>query len=232
MMAKRGKALPIQIGPFLCFTFMHAALVGLHSITRSMLQCPTPFCILVKGTWQTLPSYMPAPTTGWRYSTSLGTSPEWLPPRRVLRGVRVGAAWGEPGPPMRVLVIGDAKLLLSENGGRTWVPVGPEGVEAKIISIDYDAERHVLSALNHMEDLWVSLDGGVMWQIVPKKERPPTDPPQPYEALLPPGTIASVEIPGPGGKPATSVAGTTEGLQVSADGGMTWVRRRSRMRGV
>src|SRR4051812_47843895 len=75
-----------------------------------------------------------------------GTSPEWLPPRKVLRGTRVGAAWGEPGPPMRVLVIGDAKLLLSESGGRTWVPVGPEGVQAKVMSLGYDAERHVLSA--------------------------------------------------------------------------------------
>jgi len=138
--------------------------------------------------------------------------------------MRVGAAWGEPGPPMRVLVIGDAKLLLSENGGRTWVPVGPEGVEAKVMSLVYDAERHVLSALTEIGGMGVSTDGGSTWEVVARKERPPADPPQPYEALLPAGTIASVEIPGPGGKPATLVAGTANGLQVSADGGTTWTQ--------
>ena len=151
-----------------------------------------------------------------------GTLPEWLPPRRVLQGMRVGAAWGEPGPPMRVLVIADGKLLLSENGGRTWVPVGPEGQEAKVMSLDYNAERHVLTALTDMGDVWLSTDGGSTWEVAARTDRPTADAAQPYEATLPPGTLAFVDIPGGEGMPHALVAGTADGLQVSADGGTTW----------
>src|SRR4051794_9065960 len=92
----------------------------------AVLQCATPF---YEGRMANSTIIYACTDDGLAIFNRPGTLPEWLPPRRVLRGVRVGAAWGEPGPPMRVLVIGDGKLLLSENGGRTWVPVGPEGVE-------------------------------------------------------------------------------------------------------
>ncbi len=53
-----------------------------------------------------------------------GTLPQWLPARVALEGQEVVSAWGEPGPPIRVMVVTrDGELLLSENGGRTWSPV-------------------------------------------------------------------------------------------------------------
>src|SRR5436190_12969031 len=100
-----------------------------------------------------------------------GTLPEWLPPRRVLQGQHVGAAWAEPGPPIRVVAVADGRLVLSENGGRIWEPVGPEGAQGpRVLSLDYNAERHILIATTESGDTWVSTDGVAMWQIEARKE--------------------------------------------------------------
>jgi hypothetical protein len=53
--------------------------------------------------------------------TKPGTLPEWLPPRRVLEGQAVTSVWAEPGPPIRVVAVASGALMVSENGGRTWV---------------------------------------------------------------------------------------------------------------
>jgi photosystem II stability/assembly factor-like uncharacterized protein len=150
-----------------------------------------------------------------------GTLPEWLPPRMVLQGRHVGGAWAEPGPPIRVLVAADGGLLLSESGGRMWEEVGPQDLEGRIVSLDHDEGRHLLLAMTDDGALWVSSDGGVTWETGSDEEKRESENVADYEALLPAGTLALVEIPGAGGL-ATLMVGTSDGLHVSQDGGSTW----------
>jgi photosystem II stability/assembly factor-like uncharacterized protein len=151
--------------------------------------------------------------------------PEWLPPRRVLQGQHVGAAWAELGPPIRVVAVADGGLVLSENGGRAWEPVGPKGVRGqRVLSLDYDAGRHILTVTTESGDTWVSTDGGARWLIEAREEKPLDDPAQAYAAQLPPGTLVSVAIPGAPGTPVALVAGTPNGLQISPDGGASWTQ--------
>jgi BNR/Asp-box repeat len=152
-----------------------------------------------------------------------GTLPEWLPPRMALQGKRVLAAWGEPGPPVRVVVVADGVLMLSENGGRTWDLVGPEGVEGvKVLNLDYDEAGHSLKAVTHDGGIWVSTDGGATWQIATRKESRQGDVSETYSAQMPPGSSVSMVIPGSGGTLPALLAGTPDGIQVSADGGDSW----------
>jgi len=154
-----------------------------------------------------------------------GTLPEWLPPRKTLQGKRVVAAWGEPGPPIWVLAVAAGALLLSETGGRTWDPVGPEGVDgAVVLTLDYDEASHLLNAFTSDGGLWVSTDGGATWQMGTHEEKRQGDLTESYAAQLPPGSIVSVSIPGSGETPGTLVAGTPEGIQLSDDSGITWTR--------
>ena len=154
-----------------------------------------------------------------------GTLPEWLPPRKTLAGKRVVAAWGEPGPPIRVLVVADGTLLLSETGGRTWDPVGPEGVDGAIVlTVNYDETGHLLNAVTREGGLWVSADGGVTWHIGTQEEKRQGSVTESYAAQLPPGTIAYLFIPGSDKTPAAVIAGTPEGIQVGDDAGGTWTR--------
>jgi hypothetical protein len=95
-----------------------------------------------------------------------GTLPEWLPPRPALQGESVRATWGEPGPPMRVLAAVDRGLLLSENGGRTWESVGPEGVTSPATLLCHDEESGALYAAHEGGALSVSSDGGATWEVV------------------------------------------------------------------
>ena len=139
----------------------------------------------------------------------------------VLQGRHVGAAWAEPGPPIRVLVAADGGLLLSESGGRMWEEVGPQDLEGRIVSLDHDEGRHLLLAMKDDGSLWVSSDGGVTWEAGSNEEKRESEKGADYGALLPVGTLAWVEIPGAGGS-VTLVAGTSDGLQVSEDGGNTW----------
>jgi photosystem II stability/assembly factor-like uncharacterized protein len=152
-----------------------------------------------------------------------GTLSEWLPPRNVLQGQRVASAWSEPGPPIRVVVVADGKLLLSESGGRMWDAVGPHGIEGlQALALDYDATTQTLRSVNEDGSTWISTDGGATWEIAPREEILPAGPTPGYAAQLPPGTLVSVEIPGAVGTPPALVAGTPDGLQVSPDGGDTW----------
>jgi photosystem II stability/assembly factor-like uncharacterized protein len=154
-----------------------------------------------------------------------GTLSEWLPPRRVLQGQKVASAWSEPGPPIRVVVVADGKLLLSESGGRMWDEVGPQGIEGvSVLALDYDAATRTLRAVNEDGSSWISADAGTTWDIAPREEVPPAEPTPEYAAQLPPGTLVSVEIPGGTGMPSALVAGTAAGLEVSPNGGGTWTR--------
>src|SRR6476661_3922178 len=80
--------------------------------------------------------------TGLAIFNKPGTLPEWLPPRPVLQGKEVTSAWGEPGPPIRVLAAVDGALQLSENGGRTWEPasLGADAGSSPFMSIFYVAD--------------------------------------------------------------------------------------------
>ncbi|MEO8286670.1 MAG: hypothetical protein ABI670_09565 [Chloroflexota bacterium] len=155
-----------------------------------------------------------------------GTLPEWLPPRHVLPGKHVTSAWGEPGPPIRVLAVADGTLLLSENGGRTWDAVGPEaGASGSVVSLSYEEAGHVLFA--HLDGgVWQSTDGGATWQVQPAGTLPtaPDDQNAGYIASLPADMLAYVLVPGAAGMPPALVVGTSAGLEVSQDGGTTWTQ--------
>src|SRR5262249_30845575 len=140
-----------------------------------------------------------------------GTLSEWLPPRKVLQGQKVAAAWSEPGPPIRVVVVADGKLLLSESGGRMWDEVGPRGLEAaNTLTLDNDAAAQTLRVVIEDGSSWTSTDGGATWDITPREEARAAEPAPEYAAQLPPGTVVSVEIPGGAGMPTALVAGTAD----------------------
>ncbi len=100
-----------------------------------------------------------------------GTLPEWLPPRRVLDGVWVASVWAEPGPPIRVLAAADAGLLLSENGGRSWQPVGSPAIAAPATAISQGEKGTQLYIGTGNGGLYLSADGGVSWSSL----SPPAD---------------------------------------------------------
>ncbi len=154
-----------------------------------------------------------------------GTLPEWLPPRRVLQGQHITAAWAEPGPPIRVLVVADGALLYSENGGRTWEAAGPEEqMSEPVRSIRYDATSHILEVLTEAGARWRSTDSGMTWQVADSGDVLPDDPSEEYRAKLPEDALAFVAIPGGAGMPPALIAGMADGLQASPDGGVTWVQ--------
>src|SRR6476619_5112262 len=84
-----------------------------------------------------------------------GTSTEWLPPRHVLVGRPVLAAWAEPGPPTRLLAVASGEtaedageLLVSMNGGRAW-------------EISLDAPVTTITGLpNDLSRLYAGMSGG------------------------------------------------------------------------
>lgn len=92
-----------------------------------------------------------------------GTLPEWLPPRPALQGVVVYAAWGEPGPPIRVVAAVERGLLLSENGGRTWESVGSDADDGQMSLLYHDEAEGVLYAARADGALFESGDGGTTW---------------------------------------------------------------------
>lgn len=96
--------------------------------------------------------------------TRPGTLPEWLPPRKVLQGQRVQSAWGEPGPPIRVLVVAGGELLLSENGGRTWEKVETSTPISAVFNLGEDAP---LYAAAEVGGLLLSQDRGATWNSLP-----------------------------------------------------------------
>lgn len=100
-----------------------------------------------------------------------GTLPEWLPPRRVLDGVRVVSVWAEPGPPIRVLAAAEAGLLLSENGGRGWQSVGSPAIAAPATAISQGEKGTQLYTGTGNGGLYLSADGGVSWASL----SPPSD---------------------------------------------------------
>ena len=93
-----------------------------------------------------------------------GTLPEWLPPRPALQGEPVYAAWGEPGPPIRVVAAVERGLLLSENGGRTWESVGPAAEDGQMSLLYHDEAEGVLYAVRSDGALFASTDGGTTWE--------------------------------------------------------------------
>lgn len=94
-----------------------------------------------------------------------GTLPEWLPPRMTLQGQEVTSAWAEPGPPIRVLAAVDGVLMLSESGGRTWEPSGPDTPGASpFMSVFHVPETHTLFAMQYDGTFWRSADGGTNWE--------------------------------------------------------------------
>ena len=102
-----------------------------------------------------------------------GTLPEWLPPRVVLHGRAVLAAWAEPGPPIRVLAAAGASeaqpagLLLSENGGREWQTALDGPVTALL---GPDADESVLYAGFADGRTAKSADRGAAWTYMPPLE--------------------------------------------------------------
>ncbi|MEO5952940.1 MAG: hypothetical protein ABIQ44_10795 [Chloroflexia bacterium] len=104
--------------------------------------------------------------TGLAIFNKPGTLPEWLPPRPALQGHEVTSAWGEPGPPIRVLAAVDGVLQLSENGGRTWEPasLSADAGSSPFMSIFYVADTHILHAVQYNGRLWKSADGGATWE--------------------------------------------------------------------
>lgn len=94
-----------------------------------------------------------------------GTLPEWLPPRPALRGESVHAAWGEPGPPIRVVAATGRGLMLSENGGRTWDSVGPAAgaADGPVSLLYHDEDENILYAAHAGRSLSASADGGATW---------------------------------------------------------------------
>ena len=95
-----------------------------------------------------------------------GTLPEWLPPRPALQGEAVSAAWGEPGPPMRVVAAVERGLLLSENGGRTWESVGPDREDGPVVLLYHAEDEDALYAAHSDGSLFASTDGGSTWDEV------------------------------------------------------------------
>jgi photosystem II stability/assembly factor-like uncharacterized protein len=103
--------------------------------------------------------------------TKPGTLPEWLPPRRVLVGRRVVSVWGEPGPPIRVLVAADGELLLSENGGRSWEPVEvgsavTSASQMAMLAVPGAEGKPPALTVGTVSGLAVSPDGGASWRVV------------------------------------------------------------------
>jgi photosystem II stability/assembly factor-like uncharacterized protein len=94
-----------------------------------------------------------------------GTLPEWLPPRPALQGELVNAAWGEPGPPIRVVAAVERGLLLSENGGRTWESVGPDAEDGPVALLYHDEDEGALYAVRLDGSTFVSTDGGATWDV-------------------------------------------------------------------
>jgi photosystem II stability/assembly factor-like uncharacterized protein len=92
-----------------------------------------------------------------------GTLPEWLPPRPALQGEAVSAAWGAPGPPIKVVAATERGLLMSENGGRTWESVGPDTDGAHLSLLYYDEDDHTLYAARSDGSLLASMDDGSTW---------------------------------------------------------------------
>lgn len=96
-----------------------------------------------------------------------GTSTDWLPVRVVLPEKAVASAWAEPGPPIRVLAATwEGELLLSENGGRTWLPVQLVASVAALFEIG--APPAIFVALQN-GTLMTSMDGGVTWDSLPAR---------------------------------------------------------------
>ena len=100
-----------------------------------------------------------------------GTSPEWLPPRHVLEGRQVLAAWAEPGPPTRLLAVAfgepagtGGELLSSMNGGRAW-EVSLDAPVTTLAGAPDDPMR--LYAGMSGGGLAGSADGGVDWGVLP-----------------------------------------------------------------
>lgn len=114
-----------------------------------------------------------------------GTSTEWLPARVVLRDKAVASAWAETGPPIRVIAATwEGELLLSENGGRTWLPA--QLVESVAALFEMGEPAAVFVALQD-GSLLTSTDGGVTWATL--------------TAALPPSvTVTSGELVATGGE--------------------------------
>jgi hypothetical protein len=96
-----------------------------------------------------------------------GTLPEWLPPRRVLEGETVAAAWADPGPPIMVLAAVGDTLMLSANGGRTSESVGAKQTHAAVTYLAYREDRHTIYAALQDGTLWRSTDSGALWEALP-----------------------------------------------------------------
>ncbi|MDQ5824284.1 MAG: hypothetical protein M3441_08735 [Chloroflexota bacterium] len=93
-----------------------------------------------------------------------GTSTEWLPLRMVLQDRVLVAAWAEPGPPIRVMVVDSAgDLLLSENGGRTWTTVPGVGPVASIFESDSPPLPHFIMLDGVVAS---SNDAGTEWETL------------------------------------------------------------------
>lgn len=87
----------------------------------------------------------------------------------VMPDREITSAWGEPGPPIRVLAAVDGTLQLSENGGREWelVNLGAPSGDSPFMSIFYVADTHTLFAVQYNGTLWKSSDGGASWSRLP-----------------------------------------------------------------
>ncbi len=96
--------------------------------------------------------------------TRPGTLPEWLPPRRVLAEKAVTSVWAEPGPPIRVLAVASGGLIVSENGGRTWIDIQ---MPAPITSLFSFGEPPNLLAVMQGGQLLSSPDNGATWEELP-----------------------------------------------------------------
>lgn len=177
--------------------------------------------------------------------TKPGTLPEWLPPRRVLGGQPVTSAWGEPGPPIRVLAVAGSDLLLSESGGRNW-----ERVElgTPITNLFSFGEDSTIYAATEEGGLLLSHDSGATWsRLPPLPERGRIVALLPnslahgraYALVAREGSAALLEGNPADGEWRTLLTGemralsqdsgtgnlytiTTEGVGVSSDGGETW----------
>jgi photosystem II stability/assembly factor-like uncharacterized protein len=92
-----------------------------------------------------------------------GTLNEWLPPRRVLGGMPVRSVWAEAGPPVRIVLVQNGQLLVSENGGRAWEQaVTPSPAIALFRGV---GERTIYASLEG-GGLLCSNDGGEAWKAM------------------------------------------------------------------
>lgn len=146
--------------------------------------------------------------------TKPGTLTEWLPPRRVLPGQSITSVWAEPGPPIRVLAVSEGQLLSSQNGGRTWEPVEPFDGSTPINALVQAGDPPAVYVSAEDGRRAVSQDGGVTWSALEAGAA---------MAELPSKAQMTLVLPGPAGKPPALIRGTQSGLDVSADGGETWV---------